>query len=437
MSAIDVSRIPPHDLDAERSVLGVVIVENAALGRLRQILPAPSFFYKDAHQIIFTAMLDLHERGSAITLTTLRDALRECGQLEQVGGPLTLAALIEETAITAHVESHARIVRTKALKREIARRATALATEAFDDRADVDALAASVSALHQDVRAAAGPLDLTARSVRDVLADVLDELKRGAPPAIATPWPALNALLNGGLRPGELSYFGGRPSLGKTAMAVQWSSHAARQQVPTLVISREMTLQALGRRVLAQQAQVFASALRAGALTDSDWTRINEVVTQLEGRPLFFSAQAGSVEQIEALVAAASTPYRFLVVDYLQLVRAPKAKDRRLEVEHVSLRLKALAVDHGLAVCCLSSLARPVDSTRAPTLASLRESGALEHDADVVGLLHRPYDDRDQVDLIIAKARDGATGTVRLSYRGLTLTFQELSSREPGDEVPF
>lgn len=274
------------------------------------------------------------------------------------------------------------------------------------------------------------------------IGDALDafeaELRTGRRGLVPTPFGALNTVLGGGFAPGELIYLGARPGVGKTALGLEIARRAAKGGVGALIISREMVNAALARRMVAQESQVWASLLRGGRLQDAeDQAAVAGAVRQLRGLPIWLSDAAVSLGQVEALVREWREPTALglLIVDYLQLVRAPKEiKDRRLQVEAVSQGLKALAIGAGIPVLCLSSLSRPIRDGKSadeprPTLASLRESGELEHDADVVLLLHRAWKEDPAVpaecECIVAKNRDGYHGTLKLLFTPRTVSFQE------------
>lgn len=267
-------------------------------------------------------------------------------------------------------------------------------------------------------------------TLASVLDTVLADLAAGPPAFVRSPFPSLNRFLGGGFLPGELVYLGARPGAGKTALALILATAAAAAGQRVAVVSREMTLAALGRRILAQHAHVFASVLRAGDLDETDWTRIRAQLPRLRALPLWLTDRALSIEQVSALLAHPPA-VDWLIVDYLQLLRGPREiRDRRLEIEHVSKTLKTLAMAHHIPVLCLSSLSRPIDrkETTRPTLASLRESGELEHDADIILSLWRTPD-TDQVELTILKARDGSQGSVQLRFDAPYVSFEELSPR--------
>ncbi len=298
----------------------------------------------------------------------------------------------------------------------------------FDPR-DVEKCVRSIA------RRDAGDTDRTVgvQHVGDVLAALSDALARGPAPTLSTPFPTLNHFLTGGFSPGELIYLGARPGVGKTALGLELARWAAKKGTgAVLVVSREMTNLALGRRLVAQDGRIRASALKRSDLTDTERWTLEQSITRLRGLPLWFTDEAVSFGEIETLVTslADEATLALVVVDYLQLVRASSAiKERRHQVEAISQGLKTLALKYEVPVLCLSSLSRGAadERGRPPTLASLRESGELEHDADVILLLHRQYQDAD-TQCLIAKNRDGRIGSVRLLFRDEYVAFDEYAA---------
>ncbi len=260
------------------------------------------------------------------------------------------------------------------------------------------------------------------------------QVDSGPPEVFPTPFPTLNKYLGGGFGPGELIYLGARPGVGKTALSLEIARHVAREGRSALVVSREMVSTSLVRRTIAQAARIPAAVLKTGALDQAQWHVYGSVYQDLAALPLWLTDQAVSIGEIIGLVEhfKADAPLALLVVDYLQLVRAPAdIRERRLQVEAVSQALKTLAVQHRIAVLCLSSLSRPSSEARdrRPTLADLRESGALEHDADLVLLLHRKHMEP-ETECIVAKNRDGRQGTAHLRFRYEYVAFEEAKKPE-------
>jgi hypothetical protein len=258
------------------------------------------------------------------------------------------------------------------------------------------------------------------------------------PPVVrlATPSVSLNRLLGGGFTPGELIYLGARPGVGKTALALEAVRHAGGLGHGVLVISREMATLALACRMLAQTVRVGVGPIRTHGLAPGEQVLVEGGLQRLAGLPVWLTEAALTLADITHLVETFPEPLALLVVDYLQLIEAPRhIKERRLQIEHISAALKALAQRRALATLCLSSLARYGDGRDdvRPTMAQLRESGELEHDADVVLLLHRRPNEA-ETDLIVAKARNAQTGVARLLFRAEYTAFDEAAVREPGED---
>lgn len=274
------------------------------------------------------------------------------------------------------------------------------------------------------------------------VADVMRELEaqrvQGPPPAVPTGFEAADWMLSGGFHPGELVYIGARPAVGKTALAMQIAGQAARAGHPVVVVSREMLNVPLARRMMSQETGILAHILRRGVLTPACLLDYEAAVERVSNYPLWMTDQAVSITDVCDMVGACASltvstgKVGLLVVDYLQLIRAPLGiKERRLQVESVSQSLKTLALQYQIPVLCLSSLSRPLQTApdAKPTLASLRESGELEHDADVVMFLHRLFKARETT-LIVAKNREGHSGEIQLDFNADTLTFRAVETRD-------
>ena len=272
--------------------------------------------------------------------------------------------------------------------------------------------------------------------LRQVLDDLRAQLAAGPSPSLRTPFPSLNHYLCGGLVGGELVYLGARPGVGKTALGLEFARTAAKAGTPVLMVSREMVNVALARRLVAQEGRVPAGALKSGRVEPRDAEALARALVRLQDLPIWLLDDAVSVGEVITAVTQPVAPFGLVIVDYLQLVRAPaEVRERRLQVEAVSQGLKTLALQCRLPVLCLSSLSRgPKDREEAPpTLASLRESGELEHDADIVLLLHRKRG-MGETDCTVAKNRDGRTGLIKLHFEPIFVAFQEVTDREEDQE---
>lgn len=262
-----------------------------------------------------------------------------------------------------------------------------------------------------------------------VLQTVLTQLKSGPASAVRTPFPTLDRFLGGGFAPGELIYLGARPGVGKTAFGLELARAVAKDNVGVLIVSREMVNEALARRLLAQEGPIRATALRSGRLSDEDWLTLPPTMARLQTLPIWLTDEAMTIREIAAMTTGftGSPGLGLLIVDYLQLVQAPREiRERRHQVEAVSQGLKTLALGTRMPVLCLSSLSRAGagDPTRRPTLSDLRESGELEHDADVILLLHRQPLQAD-TECIIAKNREGSVGLLSLTFQPEIVRFSE------------
>lgn len=264
------------------------------------------------------------------------------------------------------------------------------------------------------------------------VARALDEMQRPRT-GVPTPFSALNHLIAGGIQPGELVYLGARPGVGKTAMALEIARAAAKAGKRVLIVSREMLSAALSRRMIAQEGRIDATQMKLG---NADMGLASMAGERLAGLGIWVTDSARSLEEVRTGIDAVPGGINLLIVDYLQLMQAPRQiRERRLQVEHVSQGLKALALERAVPVVCLSSLSRPPSGTNPePTLASLRESGELEHDADIVVFLHRELKDSPKTLCIVAKNRDGSTGVARLVFKPEWVSFAEMEMRY-GDEA--
>lgn len=270
-----------------------------------------------------------------------------------------------------------------------------------------------------------------AHHIDRVLQGFLRVIEEGAPPTVPTPFPLLNHKLNGGWSPGELIYLGARPGVGKTALGLHCARVAAKAGKGVLIVSREMTTVSLVRRMIAQEGRINASALKRADLNDLQLHELGLAVTRLSNLPIWLTDQVVTFEQLNVLMSEASR-FGLVIVDYLQLLRAPAGiRERRHQVEHVSAGLKTLALEYRVPILCLSSLSRPADrdKPKQPGLADLRESGELEHDADVILMLHRPDANEPEVTCLIQKNREGEVGGVPLHFHAEFVSFSQIDTR--------
>lgn len=425
-------RVPPQSLEAEESVLGGILLDNTALDRVTELVRVDDF-YREAHRKIFRAMLALGERGEPADLVTLAEALRQRGELEAVGGAAALAELADRVPTAANVARYARIVRDKAIQRNLIATATAIAERCYEASGDVrellDRAEGEILALSdQEVKPTFARLDtVISRAFNDI--EHLHQ-KKQVVTGVPTGFIDLDKL-TAGLQPSDLVVIAARPSMGKTAFALNIAANAALKTGGGVAIfSLEMSKEQLALRLLAGEARVDLTRVRTGQLSDREFRDLAYAASHLYPAPIFIDdTPALSVLELRAkarrLWRDPAAKLQLVVVDYLQLMRSAEGKDsREQEISEISRSLKALAKELHVPVVALSQLNRQVEtrSPPIPRLSDLRESGAIEQDADVIAFIYReevwrPDTDRRGVaDLIVAKQRNGPVGTVELTF---------------------
>src|SRR5271169_2904625 len=430
----------PNNLDAERSVLGAILLDNNALNPAIEHLRAEDFFL-DQHQRVFTNMIALGESQQAIDLVTLTEELHRKGELEASGGAPYLASLADGMPKVSNVEHYARIVKEKAILRNLIHATHNIQQRAFEgeDGADaiLDGAESSIFALAEDrVKAGLIPIKEIVHESFDRLEKIFREGKSIT--GISTGYGELDKLLSG-LQPSELIILAGRPSQGKTALALNVAETIAiRGGLPVAVFSLEMSKESLLQRLVASVAQVDAHKFRSGHLSREDWRRMTEALGTISASPLWVD-DAGSISVLEIGAKARRLKKErglaLLVVDYLQLITGRgRFNSRQEEVASISRGLKGLAKELQIPVLVLSQLTRaPERDERGPQLSDLRESGAIEQDADVVMFIYRRHffkagaspEEREETELRIAKQRNGPTDNVKFVFRSRLTRFEE------------
>ncbi len=428
------SRIPPHNLDAERAVLGALLLEGReALPRVVEVL-RPSDFYTEAHRNIYETILTLFDRGEPIDLITLNEELRRTDQLQMVGGPAALALLVEQASIAAHLMSYASIMRDMAVLRELIQTSTQVITDAFEAKEDVQALVDEAE--RKIFRLAERRLEGSALPVGRILKTTFEHIERlyerkEHVTGVATGFEKLD-LETSGFQPSDFIIIAGRPSMGKTAFALNIAQHVGvTLRGAVLVLSLEMSAQQLVQRMLCSEAKVDAQAVRTGYLTSSDWHRLTAAAGRLSEAKIFIDDSPG-ITVLEARAKArrmkAEHGLNLIVIDYLQLMRGRSQENRQQEISEISRSLKALAKELNVPVVALSQLSRAVEARAQrdfrPQLSDLRESGALEQDADLILFLYRqkvykddlPPEEEKLAEVIIGKQRNGPIGTVKVVF---------------------
>ncbi len=421
------SKIPPHSLEAERAVLGGMLLDRESLPRAVELLK-PADFYKEGHRKIFDAMLALFERNEPVDLLTISEELRRRSELDEVGGPASLGALVEEAATAAHLLSYGGIVREKAVLRDLIRIATEIIGKSYDGRDDVEKVLDDAERLIFQISERRDLLAERKRSeeLEDRYGLMLRELQAQAE--------------------GDFIIIAGRPSMGKTAFAMNIAKYAGvRNHKRVLVLSLEMSKEQLVQRLLCAEGRVDSHKVRTGYLDTRDWTSLTNAAGRLAEAPIFID-DSPALSVLEARAKArrmkAEHGLDMIVIDYLQLMRGRSPENRQQEISEISRSLKALAKELDVPVVALSQLSRAVESrqSKEPQLSDLRESGALEQDADLILFLYRPdryglqkEEDERMADVIIGKQRNGPTGVVKLTFIPEYASFE---NRAEPDRVP-
>ncbi len=447
------SKIPPHSLEAERAVLGAILLERESLPKALEILK-PADFYKEGHRKIFAAMIGLFERSEPVDLLTLTEELRRGGTLDEVGGPAALAALVEEAATAAHLTSYAAIVREKSLLRDLIRISTEIVGQSYEGKEDVDSLLDQAE--QQIFQLSERRMQGTAVQIRSILKETFEYIERlyerkehvtGLP----TGFQKLDQMTSG-LQPSDFVLVAGRPSMGKTALALNIAKYAGIElKKCVLVLSLEMSREQVVQRLLCAEARVDSHRVRTGYLEPRDWPRLTNAAGRLAEAPIFIDDTAG-LTVLEARAKArrmkAEHGLDLVLIDYIQLMRGRgSVENRQQEISEISRALKAMSKELRVPVVGLSQLSRAVETrpTREhrPQLSDLRESGALEQDADLIIFLYRPERYKEQSELspeqqnlaevIVGKQRNGPTGTVHLTFIPEYASFE---NRAP-DRQPF
>ncbi len=430
-------RQPPRSLEAERAVIGSLLLLPEACDEVALII-RPEDFYDDAHRAIYSHMLTLHDEGKQIDHLLLCQMLRDAGQYESVGGAAYLLELSQEVTTAAHAEYYARIVRDKAVLRSLIHVSTDIINESFDTTVDAREMLARAEQQVFGILDSKGESQV--RPLRDILHDSLARIdarmqRQHACGGLETGLIDFDDL-TGGLHGSELVILAARPSMGKTALAMNIAEHIALDErgprQPVLMVSLEMSSLEVGDRLLCSRARVNSHRLRNGQISAEDSRRLIETAADISRGPLFIDdSPSRNMTEISATARRLKRQEGLgcIIVDYLQLIDPDNTRDPRQEqVARISRRLKGLARELNVPVLCLAQLNRQVESTRdnKPQLSHLRESGAIEQDADVVMFVHREefyqtnQEDRDavkgQAELLIRKQRNGPTGDIKLTW---------------------
>ncbi len=451
MSELFSERIPPQSIEAEQAVLGAVFLDPSALTLASEIL-IPEDFYRAAHQKIFHAMLRVADKGEPVDLVTVTAELADTQQLEEVGGVSYLSELADSVPTAANVEYYARIVEEKSVLRRLIRTATSIAQDGYTREDEVDVLLdeAEQKIMEISQRKHSG----TFKNIKDVLVQTYDNIemlhnRKGEVTGIPTGFTELDRMTSGFQR-SDFIIVAARPSVGKTAFALNIAQNVATKANENVAIfSLEMSAQQLVMRMLCAEGNINAQNLRTGKLTPEDWGKLTMAMGSLSNAGIYIDDTPSiRVSDIRAKCRRLKqeSGLGMVVIDYLQLIQGSgrNRENRQQEVSEISRSLKALARELEVPVIALSQLSRSVEQRqdKRPMMSDIRESGSIEQDADIVAFLYRDdYYNKDSenkniIEIIIAKQRNGPVGTVQLAFIKEYNKFVNLERRFDDAQIP-
>jgi replicative DNA helicase len=445
MKDIDSSlyKVPPQNTEAEQSILGGILLDNQALNAVVEILEVKDF-YTEAHRRIFAAILELSDRNEPSDLITLSNILKEKQHLDSVGGASYLATLVDSVPSAANVAHYAKIVKEKSILRRLIGTATEILNKSYHAGSEVDLILDEAE--HAIFEISENKIRPAFFSLKEILKDsfrTIERLyeKKELVTGVPTGFDKLDELTSG-LQNAELVIVAGRPSMGKTALALNIAQHASIEAgIPVAIFSLEMAKEQLALRMLASEARVDSQRIRKGFLGESDWPKLTTAAGRLSDAPIFIDDTAAiSVLEMKAKSRRlkAEMGLGLVILDYLQLMRGGGYSDtREQEISEISRSLKALSKELSVPVMALSQLNRKVEdrTNKRPQMADLRESGAIEQDADVIFFLYRDevYNrsednpEKGTAEVIIGKQRNGPVGTVKLTFQEKYTRFDKMA----------
>ena len=429
-------KVPPHNMDAEQAIVGGILINNDSLNQVVDILSGEDF-YREAHALIYEGMITLYNRDDPVDVITLSQVLKEKGALDKVGGTEYLASLAEATATSAGILYHAEIVKDLSIRRNLIRQCAHITEVCFQPSNETDDILDSAEQYIFEI--AEKNIDQNFLQLDEVVRNSFKKIETTTGSnitGISTGFTDFDNLTSG-LQNSDFIIIAGRPSMGKTALALNIALNAALiDKVGVAIFSLEMSSLQLGIRLLGSDAMIDAWKLRKGAMQDDDYLRLTDSANRLSELPIYIDdSSALSSLEIKAKARRLKKKYdiSLVIIDYLQLMQSKKAvESRQLEISDISRSLKALAKDLDIPILALSQLNRKVEDrpNKRPMLADLRESGALEQDADLImfiyreELYNRTEENKGKAELIIAKHRNGPTGLANLTFREKYTKFQ-------------
>jgi len=440
------ANLPPQNLEAEESILSAVLIDNDTLLDVLEVL-TPEDFYKSAHQKIFAAVAQLFSKSEPVDLVTLSNILRAQNRLEEIGGATYLARLVDTVPLAVNAQHYAKIVHDKACLRRLIEKSNKIARRCFEDSDDVDNIIDfAESSIFEISENKIKPSFYHIGKIIEGNIDALEERQgsKALVTGVATGFTKIDEL-TAGFQQSDLIILAGRPGMGKTALALNIAKHAAVDtNVPVALFSLEMSKEQLSMRMLSSEAQIDSSKMRRGFISQNDWMKITDAAGILSEAPIFID-DSPNITALEIRTKSRRLKMDqnigMVIVDYIQLMKGPASAERRdLEISEISRSLKALAKELSLPVVALSQLNRELEkrSDKRPQLSDLRESGALEQDADVVAFIYRDelYNKDENnpkkgtAEIIIAKQRNGPTGFAPLKFWDAYTRFGNLSPQD-------
>ncbi len=439
--------VPPQNIEAEQAVIGTILIQDNSLIKVVEIL-SPGDFYLQSHKIIYETMLSLFDKKEPHDLITITGLISDRNQLNQVGGPAYLASLTDVIPFTGTLVHHARIIRKKSILRRLIQSSSEVAARCYDAQDDIETLVDDAEKIIFEIaqdgkKQGFEPLSRIAPKALDRITMLASRKEHIT--GVATGYEEIDRM-TAGLQPSDLVILAGRPSMGKTALAMNIVQHAGLiDKVPVAVFSLEMSMEQLCLRMLCSVGKVDSQKVRTGNLGKDDWPRLTRATAQLTDSPIFIDDTAGlTVLEMRAKARRLKSEHDLglVVVDYLQLMQGKASiENRTQEISDISRSLKAMAKELEVPVIALSQLNRSLESRqdKRPQLSDLRESGAIEQDADVILFIYRDevYNksesnpSRGLAEVIVGKQRNGPTGTVTLTFIGEFTSFENYTRLDP------
>ena len=449
----EATRVPPHDLDAERAVIGAMLVSEAAVSVVGETLAAQDF-YSETHRVLYGAMMRLYAKGEPIDQLTLTNELRGLGELDRIGGRSYVFRLVESVPTAANAARYAEIVRGKALLRAVIDAGSRIQQEAFDEPDDVmQALDAAEQLIYgvsnRQLKDHLSPVSELAPGTLEMIQRLYEQ--EGEVTGVESGFDDLDRLTTG-LHKSDLVILAARPAMGKTAFALNAIWHAAGvKKLPVAIFSLEMSKEQLVQRLISQTTRIRTQDLRSGNVKAEDWPKLVRGVAEVSRAPIWIDDSAGitlmemraKVRRLASRLSAQSSdgeegvPLSMVVIDYLQLMMGGNRENRQQEIAEISRGLKVLARDLNVPVLAIAQLSRAVEQRhdKRPLLSDLRDSGSIEQDADMVMFLYRDEyynpdsDDKGIAEVIVGKHRNGPTGKVQLAWLEQYTKFASLARR--------